>query len=312
MDQRIFIEPQQGTAYGDVLALAQRAEELGFSGFFTSDHYLAMGDHSSGFPGPLDAWTTVAGLARDTTSLRIGTLVSPITFHHPAQLAIRVAQIDEMSNGRVELGLGAGWFEEEHRSHGLAFPEVAERFDRLSESLEVITGFWSTPAGDTFSFAGEHYALVDSPALPKPWQRPGPPIIIGGRGRRRTPAFAATFAAEFNVAFQSPAEWRELVDTVVEACEARERDPETLAWSVAQVVCIGESEADFARRAAAIGREPSELRSNGIAGLPDEALERLQEFKQQGCTRVYLQVLDVKDLEHLNQIQNALESTDDS
>ena len=310
MDLRIFIEPQQGTTYSEVAALARRAEEHGFDGFFSSDHYLNMGDQSSGLPGPLDAWSTMAGLARDTERLRLGTLVSPITFHHPAQLAIRVAQIDEMSSGRIELGLGAGWFEQEHIAHGIEFPEVGERFDRLGEALEIISGLWKTAENDSFSFDGEHYQLVESPALPKPWQRPGPPIIVGGRGRRRTPAFAATYASEFNVAFEEPTVWRALVDSVTEACEARERDPETLAWSVAQVVCIGENEAEFARRSAAIGREPSELRANGIAGLPDEAAEKLHEFAGVGCTRVYLQVLDLKDLEHVQLISTALGSND--
>lgn len=307
MDARVFIEPQQGTTYSEVVVLAQRAEELGFDGFFTSDHYLKMGDSVSGRPGPLDAWVTLAGLARDTERIRLGTLVSPITFRHPGQLAIQVAQVDEMSQGRIELGLGAGWFEDEHKAYGIDFPEITERFDRLSEGLDIITGLWATPEGEVFSHDGEHYCVVDSPALPKPWQRPSPPIIIGGRGKRRTPALAATHAREFNVPFASPDEWTEICGPAVEACEAKERDPETLVWSAAQVVAIGTSEAEFSRRAEAIGRETSELRQNGIAGLVDEALEQIAAFDEAGCNRMYFQVLDLKDLDHLAVLAEALE-----
>lgn len=306
MDARIFIEPQQGTTYGDVLTFASRAEELGFDGFFTSDHYQRMGDHVSGLPGPLDAWITLAGLARDTERLRLGTLVSPITFRNPGQLAIQVAQVDHMSGGRIELGIGAGWFESEHRSHGIGFPSVTERFDRLSEGIQIIKGMWTTPEGETFSHEGEHYQLVDCPALPKPWQRPTPPIIIGGTGKRRTPNLASQHASEFNVAFRSPGEWATLCGPTVEACEARERDPETLVWSGAQVVAVGSNEAEFARRAAAIGRETTELRQNGLAGTVEEAQERLAEFESAGCTRMYLQFLDLKDLDHLHSVADVM------
>ena len=307
MDARIFIEPQQGTTYSEVVALARRAEELGFGGFFTSDHYLKMGDQVSGLPGPLSAWTTVAGLARDTERLRIGTLVSPITFHHPGQLAVTVAQVDEMSSGRVELGLGAGWYEDEHLTTGLAFPSASERFDLLTEALAVISGLWATAEGDTFSYSGDHYSIENNPALPRPWQRPAPPIIIGGRGKRRTPALASMYANEFNVAFANPEEWREACSQVVEACESRERDPESLVWSGAQVVALGETEAEFARRAEAIGREKSELRQNGVAGLVEEGVERIAAFAEAGCDRMYFQVLDLKDLDHLSVLASMLE-----
>lgn len=306
MDARIFIEPQQGTTYSEVVTLAQRAEELGFNGFFSSDHYLKMGDSVSGLPGPLSAWTTIAGLARDTERMRIGTLVSPVTFHHPGKLAISVAQVDEMSAGRVELGLGAGWYEEEHKAIGVPFPPIGERFDQFSEALAIISGLWSTAEGENFSYEGSHYTLVDSPALPRPWQRPAPPIIIGGRGKRRTPALAAAYASEFNIPFASPEEWTEISGPVVEACESRERDPESLVWSAVQVVALGESEAEFARRAEAIGREKNELRQNGVAGLIDEAAERIAAFEEAGCTRMYFQVLDLKDLDHLNLLMDTL------
>ncbi len=307
MDLRIFVEPQQGVRYEEIASLAQRAEALGFDGFFTSDHYLRMGDHVSGLPGPLDAWTTLAGLSRETSSVRLGTLVSPVTLRHPAQLAIIAAQVDHMSGGRVELGFGAGWFEQEHRAHGIDFPDTIERFDRFAEGLAVITGMWSTPEGELFDHDGPHYRLEQSPALPKPWQRPAPPVIIGGRGKRRTPALAAQYASEFNVPFSDPSEFAEITTPVVEACEARERDPETVVWSAAQVLGVGVSEADIARRAAAIGREPGELRQNGVAGLVDEALERVAAFEAAGCDRLYLQVLDTKDHEHLAIVADAFE-----
>ncbi len=307
MDARIMIEPQQGTTYDQVVAFATRAEEVGFEGFFTSDHYQKMGDQSSGLPGPLDAWTTVTGLARDTERITLGTLVSPITFHNPGQLAIRVSQIDHMSSGRVQLGLGAGWYEDEHTSYGIDFPPILERFEHLSEALEIITGLWSTSEGDTFNFEGEHYTLVDSPALPKPRQRPAPPIIIGGIGKRITPRLASRFANEFNVAFHSPDEWLAACGPTVEACEARERDPETLIWSAAQVVAVGANEAEFSRRASAIGRETSELRQNGVAGIAEEALSRIEQFKEAGCDRLYYQCLDLNDLDQLNELAEILE-----
>jgi len=167
MQLRIFTEPQQGARYSDLLAVARRAEQLGFDAFFRSDHYLKMGS-VDGQPGPSDAWTTLAGLARDTTRIRLGTLVNSATFRHPGVLAISVANVDDMSGGRVELGLGAGWFEAEHLAYGITFPEVRERFDVLEEQLAIIDGLWRTPTGRTFTFAGHHYSVVDSPALPKP------------------------------------------------------------------------------------------------------------------------------------------------
>ena len=228
MDLRVFVEPQQGASYDDQLRVAQHAEALGFEGFFRSDHYLLMGqwapDGLTGEPGPTDAWTTLAGLARETSRLRLGTLVSSATFRHPGVLAIQAAQVDEMSGGRVELGLGAGWFAEEHAAYGIPFPEVRERFDRLEEQLAIITGLWATPPGERFGFAGEHYQLTDSPALPKPVQSPLP-VIVGGHGKRRTPALAARFASEFNVGFSPAAEVAELVAGVRAACTAIGRDP---------------------------------------------------------------------------------------
>ncbi len=295
---RIFIEPQQGASYGDILGVAAAAERLGFGAFFRSDHYLKMGD-VTGLPGPTDAWTTLAGLARDTSRIRLGTLVTSATFRLPGPLAITVAGVDQMSGGRVELGLGAGWFEAEHTAYGIDFPDVRTRFDRLEEQLAIVTGLWHTPVGETFSFDGEHYVVADSPALPKPIQAGGPPIIIGGKGARRTPALAARYASEFNVGFAPIETFTEQRDRVIAACEAIDRDPVTMTWSVALVACAAADNAGVARRAAAIGRDPEELRRDGAAGTVEETAATLRRWADAGVDRVYLQILDLADLEHL-------------
>jgi F420-dependent oxidoreductase-like protein len=305
VDLRIFTEPQQGATYDDLLAVARLAEQLGFDAFFRSDHYLKMGE-VSGLPGPTDAWITLAGLARDTQRIRIGSLVTAATFRRPGQLAISVAQVDAMSGGRVELGIGSGWYEEEHRAYGIPFPPLGERFDRFEEQLEIITGLWATPEGETFSFDGRHYQLVDCPALPKPAQRPRPPVILGGWGSKRTPRLAARFADEFNVPFPLLKDLGPQLDRVRAACDAVDRDPSTMVWSAAVVVCIGSNEKEYEKRAKAIGRKPDELRGNGIAGLPSEAAEKLAAFNAAGAERVYLQVLDLGDLEHLQLVAEAL------
>jgi F420-dependent oxidoreductase-like protein len=298
MDLRIFTEPQQGATYDDLLAVARRTEELGFDAFFRSDHYLAM--DVDGRPGPTDAWLTLAALARETSTVRLGTLVTSATFRLPGPLAISVAQVDRMSGGRVELGIGAGWYEDEHTAYGIPFPAPAERFDRLEESLAVVTGLWSTPDGETFDFEGRHFRLSGSPALPKPVQSPRPPVIVGGKGRRRTPALAARFADEFNVPFDSVDTSRELFGLVRRACEQAGRDPGELVLSNALVLCVGTDEAELARRAEAIGVEVADVRANGLAGTPAEVVERLQQYAAVGSSRAYLQVLDLSDLEHLD------------
>jgi F420-dependent oxidoreductase-like protein len=298
---RIFTEPQQGATYDDLLAVARRAERLGFDAFFRSDHYMAMGgaDADLGLPGPSDAWITLAGLARDTSSIRLGTLVTSATFRHPGVLAISVANVDQMSGGRVELGLGAGWYREEHEAYGLPFPDVGERFDRLAEQLQVITGLWRTPSGERFAFQGEHVVLRDSPALPKPVQQPVP-IIVGGAGRRRTPELAARFAAEFNLPFGSIEQFREQRGRVVEACAAIGRDPATIVFSTALTAAVGATEADAARRAVASRSSLARLRGSGVAGTIDEAVATLQKWQDAGAERMYLQVLDLADLDHLD------------
>lgn len=298
MDFRVFVEPQQGATYAQQLAVAQLAESLGFSAFFRSDHYLAM--KVEGLPGPTDSWVTLAGIARETSAIRLGTLVTSATFRYPGPLAISVAEVDEMSGGRVDFGIGAGWYEAEHRAYAIPFPALGERFERLEEQLEIITGMWATPVGDTFDYAGKHYAVVDSPALPKPVQRPHPPIVIGGGGPKRTPALAARFAGEFNLAFPSLDFVGLQFGRVRAALEAAGRAADDIVYSAAFVVCAGEDEAQLTRRAAAIGRELDEMRANSpLAGTPDEIAERLTTFAGAGVQRVYLQLLDLSDLAHL-------------
>ena len=298
MKLRIFTEPQLGADYRTLRAVALAAEELGFDAFFRSDHYLKMG-RVSGLPGPTDAWATLAALAVETSRIRLGTLMTPVTFRLPGPLAITVAQVDQMSGGRVELGLGTGWFEAEHRAYGIAFPPLGERFDLLEEQLNIITGLWTTPADQKYSFDGAHYRVTDSPGLPKPAQRPRPPVLIGGSGARRTPRLAARFADEYNAAFQSVQDSAAGFARVREACEAAGRDPASMTYSVAQTVCCGKDEAEFRRRAASIGREPGDARERGIGGTPGEVAAKVAEFAAVGAQRVYLQVLDLSDLDHL-------------
>jgi F420-dependent oxidoreductase-like protein len=304
-DLRIFTEPQQGATYDDLLAVARRTESLGFGAFFRSDHYLKMGG-VSGLPGPSDAWITLAGLARDTATIRLGTLVTAATFRLPGPLAIAVSNVDQMSGGRVELGIGAGWFEAEHRAYGIPFPPLGERFDRLEEQLAVVHGLWSTPPGATFDHDGAVWPVSDSPALPKPVQAGGPPIIIGGTGTRRTPDLAARYAAEFNLPFTDIDTFQAQRVRVIDACTAIGRDPSTMRWSVALVACCGADEAEVERRAAAIGRDPDELRRNGAAGTPAEVADTLRSWSEAGAERVYLQVLDLSDLDHLDLIAGAV------
>ena len=302
MDLRIFTEPQQGADYDDLLRVAQTAEAAGYDAFFRSDHYLAMGA-TSGEPGPTDAWITLAGLARQTSRIRLGTLVNSATFRLPGPLAVAVAQVDRMSGGRVELGLGAGWFEGEHAAYGIPFPELGERFERLTEQLEIVTGLWGTLPGERYGFAGKHYTLTDSPALPKPVQQPRPPVIVGGKGPRRTPRLAARFADEINVPFSVTAEVVAQFARVDDACREIGRDPGELVRSIAHTIAVGRNDQEVARRALTIGREVDDVRENGLAGTPAEVVDTLGRWREQtGISRVYLQLLDLADLDQLELI----------
>jgi F420-dependent oxidoreductase-like protein len=293
MDLRIMTEPQQGGSYDTQLAMALAAESAGFSGYFRSDHYMAMGS-GDGLPGPTDAWLTLAALARETSTIRLGTMVTAGTFRLPGVLAIQVAQVDQMSGGRVELGLGAGWFEAEHTAYGIPFPSA--RHARLEEQLAIVTGLFATPLGEKFSYDGKYYQLKDSPALPKPVQSPLP-IIIGGHGPTRTPALAATYAHEFNVPFASVSATSAQIDRVRAAAGSRD-----LTYSAAVTVCVGKDDAEVARRAKAIGREVEDLKANGAAGTPAEVVEKLSQFGEAGASRLYLQLMDMTDLDHVELI----------
>lgn len=301
MELRIFTEPQQGATYDQILALALAAEEGGFGAFFRSDHYLKMGA-VTGLPGPTDAWITLSALARDTNRIRLGTLLTAATFRYPGALAITVAQVDAMSGGRVELGLGAGWYEEEHAAYGIPFPPIDQRFEKLEEQLSIITGLWETEVGATFDFSGKHYSLSKCPALPKPVQSPRPPIIVGGHGRKLTPRLAARFADEFNVPFDSYDVCKSQFERVSDACDAIARDPGSMIRSAALVVCCGQNSADVERRASNIGRDVDELAANGLAGLPAQIVEKIHVYGELGISRIYLQILDMNDLDHVGLI----------
>jgi F420-dependent oxidoreductase-like protein len=306
MQLRVMTEPQQGGTYDDILRVAQQAERLGFDAFFRSDHLQRIGSGDPG-PGSTEAWVTLAGLARETTSIRLGTMVSSATFRRPGMLAMSVATVDAMSGGRVELGLGGGWFETEHRSFGIPFPSVGDRFDALEEQLAVITGLWSTPTGETFSFAGSHVTLRDSPALPKPVQTPRVPIIVGGVGKVRTPRLAARFADEFNMP-----PYKDLPSTarqfalVRAACESAGRDPSSLVLSTAQPFIIGANDAEVRRKAAAQGADLDEARTHGLCGTPSEIVDKLGRLEDLGSTRTYLQLETLYDTEVLEQAAAAL------
>jgi F420-dependent oxidoreductase-like protein len=292
----VFTEPQFGASYADQLRIARHAEDLGFDGFFRSDHFLTM-SNGDGLPGPTDAWATLAGLARETSRLRLGTLVTSATFRRPGPLAVTIAQVDEMSGGRVELGLGAGWFEEEHRAYGIPFPPLGERFDRLAEQLAVITGLWATPVGERFTFTGKHYRVENSPALPKPIQRPGPPVIVGGLGAKRTPALAARYGDEFNVPFRDVEVTRQQFARVAEESDRQGRAASgraPLILSTAQTLACGRTEAQARARADTLGRIPN------LYGTPDQVVDTIGRYAELGVSRIYLQVLDLDDLDHLD------------
>jgi F420-dependent oxidoreductase-like protein len=305
MKLRLLVEPNRGATYTDVLNFALEAERLGFDGFFCSDHYLAP-PSLDGLPGPCDAWTTLAGLARETTSIRLGTLMSPVTFRLPGPLAIAVAQVDSMSGGRTEIGLGAGWYEEEHRAYGIPFPPTKTRFEQLEEQLTILTGLWTATEDHPFSFVGKHYRLEKSPGLPKPAQSPFPPILIGGMGKNVTPRLAASFAQEFNVPVKSPELTRLQFERVADACAAAGRERASIVFSAAQVVCVGENPAELASRASRIGRSVETLAVDGLAGTPGSVIDKVKRFAEAGAERLYLQFLDLDDLDHLRLVADSI------
>jgi F420-dependent oxidoreductase-like protein len=295
MEFCLFVEPQMGMTYEQQRRAAVAAEVAGFDGFFRSDHLLTMG--GEGQPGPTDSWVTLGALAGETVRVRLGTLMTSATFRHPGLLAVQVAQVDQMSGGRVELGIGAGWFEAEHEALGIPFPPVRERMDRLEEQLQILTGLWSGEG--PFDFEGRHYTMNGNPALPRPLQHPRPPILIGGLGARRTPALAARYADEFNMFAPTFEQFENRVETAHAQCEAIDRDPASLRVSVVQTVCCGINQADVERRARRIGRDVRDLVENNAGGTPDQVVERLEKWRDRGVVRVYLQLLDIDDLDQV-------------
>ncbi len=297
MDLRIFSEPHQGASYDDLVALAVLAEEAGFDAFFRSDHFMKMGS-VSGLPGPTDAWITLAGLARETTRFRLGTLLTAATFRLPGPLAVAAAQVDLMSGGRLEVGLGAGWYEPEHRAYGIPFPPLAERFTRLEEQFDILRGLWTTPLGQEFSYRGQYYSLENSPALPKPFQQPHPPLIVGGRGPSRTPALAARVANEFNVPFSPPDVCAAQYQRLDDACQNLGRHPGDIVRSAAVVLCCGQSEGELDERARTLGGVPED-HGHWLYGTPTQLVEQIHRYEEVGVTRLYLQITAPRDLDHV-------------
>ncbi len=292
MDLRIFVEPQQGSDYDEQLRCALLAEELGFDGFFRSDHYLQTVPEPTAL-GPTDSWITLAGLARETRRIRLGTLVTAATLRHPGPFAIAVAQVDRMSGGRVELGIGAGWYRLEHEAWGLPFPE--RRFSRLEETLEILTGIWSTPPGTSYGHEGAHWTLTGAPGIATA-QSPIP-IILGGRGPDRVPRLAARFAQEFIIAFADEDTIADRFARVRRSAEDIGRDPDDLVYSVALATNVGTDRADYERRVHARGLDPAAFRTNAVAGTPAEAIEKIHRVRELGASRVYLQTRLARDLE---------------
>jgi F420-dependent oxidoreductase-like protein len=297
-----MIEGQEDVAWEDWVALARAAEDAGLQGLFRSDHYLSVEGRAE--RGSLDAWATLAALATVTSTLRLGTLVSPATFRHPAVLAKMATTVDHVSGGRAELGLGAGWNVPEHEAYGFPFPPLRERMDVLAEQLEVVRGMW----GDgPFAFRGEHYVLEERDDLPRPVQRPGPTLVMGGDAKPRGAALAARFADEYNTVYATEEECRERRAALSAACEAAGRDPASLRFSLMTGVVVGADEAAFRERAAALHRlrggsgDPDEavaaLDPAWICGTPERAAERLRGYAAAGVERVMLQHLLHEDLE---------------
>jgi F420-dependent oxidoreductase-like protein len=293
----ILLEPRHGAHYEQILELALAAERSGLDAFHRSDHYLGVDPDDAGYRST-DSWTTIAGLARETTRIRLGALVTAGTLRLPGPLAVAVATANGMSGGRVELGLGAGWYEQEHRQFGIPFPSMRERFDRLEEQLEIITGLWRTPSGEAYSFAGCHYTIEENRAFAGKW--PAPPIIVGGLGPRRTPELAARYADEFNAAFAELEVARERFALVRRRAEELGRDPASVRLSVViPRVCIGIDAADVAHRRRVLGPPVGAIPDQGMSGSPAYVADRLAEWVQAGIDRIYIHQLEVDDIEHV-------------
>ncbi len=301
----LMIEPQQGLTYAEQLAIARRAETAGFEALFRSDHY-------SSFPGApdnptTDAWTVLAGLARETTRIRLGALVSPVTFRLPGNLAKVAATVQEMAGGRLEIGMGAGWNEAEHAAYGFPFPDIAVRADMLEEELEIVRGLWEGPDG--WSFSGRHYTIADALFRAKP--SPRPPILVGGDGAPRSMRIAVRFADEFNITSSDPDRIGERFGRLDRILADAGRDPSTLVRSAMVGVLVGRDAAEVERRRIALmamlGRDEAgaegwyaERRNRWILGTPDEARATVERFAAVGVERIMLQDFLPRDLEMID------------
>jgi F420-dependent oxidoreductase-like protein len=293
-------EAHRGATYDQQLAMARAAERLGFGGFFRTEHFLAT--EGDGKPGPTDSWVTLGAIARETSVIRLGTIMTCTTFRYPALLAVQVAQVDQMSGGRVDLGLGCGWFEAEHAAMGIPFPPLRERYDQFEEQVEILTGLWRTPAGETFDYAGRYNVIKANPALPKPVQPGGPPLIVGGFGAKRTPRVAARYGSEFNSPFSPPPLAARQIVRVRQACEDIGRDPASLHCSIALQVCCGSTTGEVRRRQAMTGQTAEDFAARGVAGTPAQVVERIAAYSRTGITRCYLAFAGLSDLDQLELI----------
>jgi len=296
-----MVEGQEDVTWEQWVALARACEEHGLEGLFRSDHYLSV--FTDPARGSLDAWATLAGLAAITDRIRLGTLVSPVTFRHPSVLAKQVTTVDHISGGRVELGLGAGWHVPEHRAYGFDYPEDRVRMEMLAEQLEIVHRSWSEAP---LTFEGRHYRVEGLHALPRPVQDPHPPLIVGGHGGRRSAALAARWSDEYNTISADPAECARLRAAVEDAWEAEGRDPATVRFSLMTGSVVGEDRAEVLDRARAVmatiretGDPEAFLRGRAdtwVVGTVDQARDRLDELEAAGVDRVMLQHLAPDDL----------------
>jgi F420-dependent oxidoreductase-like protein len=303
---RLMLEPQQGGTYAQMLRAVRAAEDAGFDAAFRSDHLLSIG----GPPRPaLEAWTTLAALSRDTTRIRLGTLVTPLTFRHPSVLAREITTVDELSGGRLEVGVGTGWFESEHTSLGIPFPPMRERTDRLHEAVEVMTRLWT---GEPVSYDGRYFRLDNAVGLPRPVQDPLP-LLVGGHGGRRSTQLAARFAAEYNTTSIDPAGAAETFAKARAACEEAGRDPATLLTSWMGTVLVARDDATLRRRLrsaapwmGAPGASADDLLQrigpHSVAGVYEQAAEKLRAYLDAGAQRVYARTWDLDDLDHISEV----------
>ncbi len=299
MKLRVLMEPRHGATYDRVAAMAKTTEEAGFDGFFRGDHYLGIDSTDPDYL-PTDSWTTLAGLARETSTVKLGTLMTAGTYRNPAVVANAVATVDQMSNGRVCLGIGTGWYEREHQAFGIPFPPIGERFDRLNEEMQIIIGLWTTPPGQTFSFDGKFWQLDACANFPVLVQQPRPEIIIGGTGPRRTPLMAARYADEFNSGAGDGC--RERFENVRRICEEIGRDPATLRMSATWQVICGSTKAEAEQRLARLGAPGERMLARGLVGTPSELVAACERLAEDGCETLYLHIFDIDDLDHLRLI----------